>query len=187
MNNNHIDKNIAHKYAKAFKAVFPKACSLSDINKIKIALTFLKKHKQTLLFLQLPQFDDERKKSMVADLVSHFALPHELAHIILLLIQHNRSFYIPEVLASIIELYKEQTNSMEFTLKSSHHLHEKQVEGIKQFLSKKLDKNIISTAVVDPSLIAGLRLQSNEYLWEYSVRKQIQELQQLEKQKAYYL
>lgn len=187
MNNNHIDKNLAQKYAKAFITVFPKACSLSDISKIKTALDFLKKHKQTLLFLQLPQFDAERKNSMVADLVTHFGLPQNLSTVILLLIEHNRSFYIPEVLASIIELYKEQTNSMEFTIKSSHHLDEKQIEGIKQFLSKKLDKNIISTAVVDPSLIAGLRLQSNEYLWEYSVRKQIQELQQLEKQKAYYL
>jgi F-type H+-transporting ATPase subunit delta len=182
--NNHISRNIIQKYARAFIRTFPKACSLSSINKIKIALSFLKKHKQILLLLQLPQLDEERKKSMVADLISHFTLPEQLADIMLLLIQHNRSFYIPGVLAAIMQLYKEQTNSMEFSIRSAHPLNEKQIENIHNFLNKKLNKNILSTTVVDPSLIAGLRLQSNEYLWEYSVRKQIQELRQLEKQKA---
>lgn len=180
MNYTPIDRNVAKKYAKAFMAVFPKACTFADIGKITKAQQFLRKHKQTLLFLQLPQFDQKRKKSMVLDLIGYFSLPHELSSLILLLLSHNRSFDIPEVLSCITELYLEQNNSIEFSLKSTQHLNDKQVETIKNFIRKSLNKNIIAIQAVDPSLIAGLRLQSKDYLWEYSVRKHIKSLQKLE-------
>ena len=181
MNYTPIDKNIARKYAKAFMAVFPKSFTFTDVGKIEIAQKFLQTHKQILLFLQLPQFDQERKKSMVADLISHFSLPEHFSIIILLLIAHNRSFYIPAVLLAITQLYKEQTNSIEFSIHSTHNLNDQQIESIKHFLGKLLDKNIITTTLKDDSLIAGIRLQSNDYLWEYSLRKHLKTLQALEK------
>lgn len=181
MNNTPVNKNIAYKYAKAFMAVFPKSLTFTDIGKIEIAQNFLQTQNQILLFLQLPQFDQEKKESMVADLIGHFSLPDHFSAIILLLIAHNRSFYIPAVFSSIIQLYQEQTNSVKFSIKSAQNINEKQIESIKQFLGRLLDKNIIGTVSIDTSLIAGLRLQSSDYLWEYSVRKQIQTLQKLER------
>ena len=181
MNHTPISKNTAKKYAKAFMAVFPKSITFSDVKKIEIAQKFLQTHKQILLFLQLPQFNQERKKSMVADLISHFSLPDHFSTIILLLIAHNRSFYIPAVLLAITQLYKEQTNSIEFSVQSTHHLNDQHIESIKHFLGRLLDKNIITTPCIDNSLIAGIRLQSNDYLWEYSIRKHLKNLQALEK------
>ena len=176
-----IDRNISQKYAKAFMAIFPKAITFTDIGKIKTAQQFLQKHKQALLFLQLPRFNLATKKSMIADLISHFSLPEQLSAIMLLLIKHNRSFYIPDVLFCINQLYKKQTNSVTFSLKSAHVLDEKQIETIKRFLGTLVHKNIIAEPSVDRSLIAGLRLQSSEYLWEYSIRKHLQNLHELEK------
>jgi ATP synthase F1 delta subunit len=176
-----IDRNISQKYAKAFMALFPKSVTFADIGKIKIAQQFLQKHKQALLFLQLPQFNHTTKKSMIADLISHFSLPEQLSAIMLLLVKHNRSFYIPDVLFCINQLYKQQTNSMIFSFKSAHTLGEQQIDTIKRFLEKLVHKNIIAEPSLDRSLIAGLRLQSNEYLWEYSVRKHLQSLHELEK------
>lgn len=181
MNGTPVDKNIAKKYARAFMSVFPQIVGFTDIKKIDAAQKFLQTHKRTLFFLQLPQFDLERKKSMVADLIGYFSLPHDLAAIILLLITHDRSFYIPEVLAWITQLYKNQINSIEFSIQTAQETDDKQFESIKQFLGRLTNKKIIGIPSVDTSLIAGLRLQSNEYLWEYSVRKQIKALQALRK------
>jgi F-type H+-transporting ATPase subunit delta len=176
-----IDRNISQKYAKAFMAIFPKAITLADVGKINVAQKFLQNHKQTLLFLQLPRFNQATKKSMVMDLISHFSLPEQLSAIILLLIKHDRSAYIPDVLLCINQLYKQQTHTMTFSVESAHALTEKQIETIKQFLVKSVDKNIIAQPSLDRSLIAGLRLQSDEYLWEYSIRKHLQSLHKLEK------
>jgi ATP synthase F1 delta subunit len=176
-----IDRNISLKYAKAFMAIFPKAVTFTDIGKIKTAYQFLQKHKQALLFLQLPRFNYATKKAMIADLISHFSLPEQLSAIMLLLVKHNRSFYIPDVLLCINQLYKKQTNSITFSLKSAHALNEKQIETIKRFLERLVHKNIITEPFVDRSLVAGLRLQSSEYLWEYSIRQHLQTLHELEK------
>lgn len=174
-----VNKNIAKKYATAFMNVFPKAFTLADIGKIENAQQFLQKNKRTLFFIQLPQFDDARKKSMIIDLVGHFSLPPMCKNLFLLLIAHNRSFYIPDVLWFVSELYKKQTNSVDFSIKSAHALDQQQYESIKQFLGRLMNKNIIATPMIDTSLIAGLRLQSNNNLWEYSVRKQIRTLRAL--------
>ncbi len=173
------NKTIAKKYAHAFYTVFPQSLTLSDVEKIESACHFLQTHKRTLFFLQLPQFDQKRRDAMVADLVSHFSLPEHCASLLLLLIKHNRSFYIPDVLWFIAQHYKEQTNSVDFSITSAHHLDGKQIESIKQFLQQRVRKNIIQTTHVDPSLIAGLRLESSNLLWEYSVRKQINALRAL--------
>ena len=181
LNNQPVDKNTAHKYARAFMTVFPKALTFSTIEKIKTAQIFLQTHKKTLFFLQLPQFDDKKREVMVFDLIGHFLLPQIFSKLLLLLIAHNRSFYIPTVLFFIIELYKEQTNSADFSIKSSHSLDQQQIETIKQFLGRLTGKNIIATSLIDRSLIAGLRLQSNNNIWEYSVRKQLQMLRTLQR------
>lgn len=159
--------------------VFPKSFTFNDVKKIEIAQNFLQTHKRTLFFLQLPQFDTERRQSMIADLIDYFSLPPAFAAIILLLIEHGRSFYIPYVLSWITTLYKEHINSVEFSIKSAQNLDEKQVESIKKFLGHLLNKNIIGIPSLDTSLIAGLRLQSTDYLWEYSIRKHMKALQAL--------
>ena len=181
MNNKPVDINVAKKYAKAFMAVYPKSLGLSDIGKIETAQFFLQSHKRTLFFLQLPQFDRERKEAMIVDLIGHFSLPDTFARLFYLLITHNRSFYIPDVLWFIIELYKEDTNSINFSIKSTHPLKETHICAIKRFLGQKMGKNIIAIPSIDTSLIAGLRLQSNDHIWEYSVRKQIKTLRALTK------
>ncbi len=181
MNNTAVNKDVAKKYAQAFLAIFPKTFTFSDVKKIEAAYEFLQTHKRTLFFLQLPQFDQERRKSMVADLIDYFSLSDSLATIILLLIEHNRAFYIPTVFLWITRLYKQQINSTEFSIITTQEINDQQIESIKQFLGRLVNKKIIGTPSIDTSLIAGLRLQSNEYLWEYSIRKHINALQALKR------
>ena len=176
-----IDKNIAKKYAQAFITVFPKSFTFNDIKKIEVARDFLQTHKRTLFFLQLPQFNQNRRRSMVADLVDYFSLPHDFAVIIMLLIYHNRSFYIPDVLRWITQLYKDRLNCIEFSIQTAQEIDDQYVELIKKFLSHLTHKKIIGTPLINTQLIAGLRLQSNEYRWEYSIRKHIKAVQELKR------
>ncbi|HSC25271.1 MAG TPA: F0F1 ATP synthase subunit delta [Candidatus Babeliales bacterium] len=183
MNHTYVDKDIAKKYATAFIKVFFTSITFADINRIEKAQKFLQTHKRTLFFLQLPQFDHKIREAMVADLVNYFSLPMQLSTIILLLIDHNRSYYIPEVLSFIIILYREQTGSIQFVCTSSQVLNEEQIESIKKFLERYIHKNITCVQSINPSLIAGIRLQSNNYLWEHSVYKHIQALYSLKNRK----
>ena len=173
--------NVAKKYAKAFLHCFSSQITFADITKIAIAQQFLQDHRRTLFFLQLPQFNEAIRLSMVEDLVHYFLLPQQCITIFLLLISHNRSFLIPEVLSYIVLLYKEKNNVIDFSIKSSHFLDEKQKDIIKLFLDKNSGKKSMCTYVKDKNLIAGIRAQSIEYVWEYSIRKQLDSLRNLER------
>jgi len=180
MKNNFIDISIVKKYAQAFMLVFPHVVSFSDVENIEKAQKFLQTHRRTLFFLQLPQLTYDSKVSMLNDLIGYFSLPADLLRLFLLLITHNRSFYIPPVLFYIVQLYKKQQDILDFSVVSSHSLEEKDLFIIKNFLNRMMKKNIICTPVVNKSLIAGFRLHNLEYQWEYSIKKQLQQLKNVE-------
>jgi len=167
---------VAKKYAQAFLRVFASEISLADVGKIEIAQRSMQQNQKILFFLQLPQFDDAQRLSLIEDLVGHFALPQECVRILLLLVTHNRSFLIPEVLSFIVSLYKEAAGVVDFVVKSSDDLNQAQKEKIKIFLNDSSGKKCQCSYVIDKKLIAGIRAQSVEYIWEYSVRKQLARL-----------
>ncbi len=164
---------VAKKYAQAFISVFGKELTYADIVTIESAQKFLSTHRRTLFFLQLSQFNAATKSSMIEDLLGYFSLPHQFLKLFLLLLQHNRSFYIPSVLFFVAQLYKERMNIVSFSVMSSHHLNEKQREQIKYFLGRSTGKSITCSYVIKKSLIAGIAMRSVDYMWEYSVSKQL--------------
>ena len=181
MNYTSVDISTAKKYAQAFVRVFSQKITFSDCVKIEHAQKILSVRRRILFFLQLPQLDTIARTSMIEDLVDYFLLPHQFLSLFLLLIAHNRSFYIPYVLLFIVQLYKKRSNILDFSVISSHSLTEKQESQIKLFLAHSAGKNIMCSYSVNKNLIAGVRMQSVEYMWEYSVRKQLLCLRALEK------
>jgi F0F1-type ATP synthase delta subunit len=171
---------VAKKYATAFLNSFFSQLTCTDIVNIEKAQKFLQDHQQPLFFLQLPQFNEAIRLSMVEDFVSYFSLSQECIKIFLLLISHNRSFLIPEVLSFIMLLYKERMGIIDFCVKSSHSLKEQQKLKVKKFLDYSSGKKSMCTYIIDKKLIAGMRMQSVGYMWEYSVRKQLLCLRALE-------
>jgi len=65
---------------------------------------------------------------------------------------------------------------MIFNITSSHHLDISDLEIIEKFLAFKTGKKIISHHNLNKKLIAGIRLESNTLLWEYSIYKQCETL-----------
>lgn len=175
------DAPIAKKYAQAFIRVFGQNINYAHIEKVEVAQRFLSKHHRTLFFLQLPQFGKAIKNSMIEDLVDYLSLPQQFLNLFSLLTLSHRSFLIPSVLFFIAQLYKERNNIVQFSVMSSHDLNEKQQEKINSFLAQSIGKHIVCKYLVKKSLIAGIALQSAEYRWEYSVRKQLNCLRSLAK------
>lgn len=181
MNYTAADLLVAKKYAKAFIRVFGSAISWADVAHIEEAHKFLSLHRRTLFFLQLPQFNNVIRRSMIEDLIGYFSLPHHFFSLFLLLLSHNRSFLIPRVLFFVIDLYKKANNIVSFVITSSHVLDEKKRERMRYFLSNSTGASVICSYTVDKWLIAGIRMKSVDHMWEYSVRKQLSCLRALAK------
>jgi ATP synthase F1 delta subunit len=166
------DLIIAKRYAQAFLNVF--SIVESDLEKIRQVIHFLDTHKQVFSLLKVPLLDSAIKKRALIDcLIERFKLPDSFKALIGLLVHQKRSYLIAHVLHCIDTLFQEGKGIETFTLASPDRLQENQIKALQQFLATQTHHTIMCAPVQDASLIAGIRMQSSEHLWEYSVKKQL--------------
>jgi F-type H+-transporting ATPase subunit delta len=165
------ERILSHRYATAFIAVCP--ISYEDFLFIKKASKYFKKHTQLVYFLSLPTMDKKQKKELMHTLFAQLKLPHCFNDLLSLLVEQKRAKLIADVLYYIVQLYQEKNNIMEFSIESSCALDKKKLDAIQQFLAHRTGNDIIYTYRENKNLIAGIRLQSDTLLWEYSVRKKL--------------
>lgn len=170
------DMELARKYAKAFINVFIDKLNAQEIEHVKRLAKFLGQYRRVLFYVQLAFLDGETTKKDFFDLLIKFNLDSLFTNLINLLESQQRLFLLPKILEYIVKLYNEHHGIMEFTIISSHRLNESELSEIVNFLSIKTGKKILYTALIDKRLIAGLKLYSDTYGWEHSVRKQLEAL-----------
>jgi len=173
MNNKQI---IARKYANAFLNLYINEISEADFSSIKKLEKFFDGHRKAIFFLSIPNISDKKKEKLLGELFEEFGVDKLLKPLMNLLFKQKRIFLIDEVLKHIGLLYKERKNIMMFNITSSHQLDNQDLEIIKKFLAHRTGKKIISEYKIDKSIVAGIRLQSDTLLWEYSIYKQCETL-----------
>lgn len=176
MNNMNSKSIVASKYAKAFLNVYIQQISIDNLNSIEKLIAFFDVHRKTIFFLSVPNIKRSKKEEILSQLFEKFDLNGPLRPLINILASQKRLFLINEILKYISLFYKKRKNIMMFNISISHKLDTQDLEIIEQFLSIKTGKKIMSQHSVDKNLIAGIRLQSNTLLWEYSIRQQCQTL-----------
>jgi ATP synthase F1 delta subunit len=169
---------LTRKYAKAFINVFFSELSLDDVAHIVQAADYLASRRRTRFFLRLPAIDVSIKKQVLDLVCKRFSLPLPVEKIIDLLLEHKRSYLLHHVLLYSAELYYVHHNIVTFTIASSHELPQKSVDIIQDFLARKTKRTIMYTNKIDKKLIAGIRLESGVFLWEYSIHKHLRRIQQ---------
>ena len=170
---NYTEQFLARRYATALLRVCGEQFSQDDCVAMQRAQMFFRSHAPALYFLSLPDLVSQEKKEIVQKLFEMVQLPCCFYDLALLLSRHKRLNLIAQVLAFTLKLYKEQHGIMDFRIESSASLDEAQLQTIQEFLAQKAAKSINYTQGVDKKLIAGIRLQSDTLLWEYSVRKKL--------------
>lgn len=162
----------AKRYAQAFLNLF--TLTQADIANIKKAFDFLDHHREIFSLLKVPLLDSQIKENALKEyLLIQFSLPASFQQLIHVLVEQRRTYLIQMILSEMINLFEDQQGLESFTIASSTALNDTELEKIKAFLATHTHHNIICTPLVDIGLIAGVRMQSNNHLWEYSIRKQL--------------
>jgi ATP synthase F1 delta subunit len=175
-----IAENIlAKKYASAFFNLNADTLSFDDYSALKAAAQYSKKNEKLFFLLNTPTVPTATKQTILEDLLHQFSLPNSLQPLIQLVLKHQRLFLLPAIFKQITVVYEKQKKIMEFTISSSQHLDKNQLEIMKTFLAKHTNYHIIYKQLFNKKLIAGIRMQSDVYLWEYSVAKQLRALRTL--------
>lgn len=169
-------KSVARNYAIAFLNSFIDDISLDDFQAIRAFLRFLKEHKKMLSMLNVPGLSAETKVHALQKILEGLSAPESLTRLMVVLVEHKRTFLIRDVVAHIVSLYKRRKKIALFTITSSHRLLDDELQSIQDFLAQKTGETILYDYAIDKDLIAGICCQSETLLWEHSMRKQLYDL-----------
>lgn len=100
--------------------------------------------------------------------------------IVRLLSGHDRLMLMPDVMRHFFELYKKEHQLLFCTLKTSHELTADQKDVLMTFIGQISGKEIVFSVKIDRSLIAGVRIEGDEMVWESSVARQLRAIEQLQ-------
>ena len=167
---NRLRDRLARRYARAFLNVFSSSLSPQDLESFKEMARFLTKHSHACFLMELSLLPEQTKIKAVTDLCKQFKLPAFCQKLWMLLIKHQRTSLLPEILYLIVDLHQHDAHIMTFTVSSSVDLSDQQKQKIEKFLHTHVKGSVSCSYVLDKKLIAGIRLQSDSLLWENSVQ-----------------
>lgn len=170
--------DIAKKYAHAYLRTLKDEHSFQDFSSMWRAAQFLSEHHSLLFYLSLSIVNEHDKKRFIHLFFEKFHLFDSLKQLFYLLLKNKHIFLAVDVLRDIYGLYKVKYNISELQLHASCDLSENQIEEIKKFFTQLSGQHVVVRYSVNPALIAGIRLQTESFLWEYSIAQQLRKVKQ---------
>ncbi len=167
---------LSRKYAQAYLNVAHDLTYDAVLHIVEMG-KFLKAQRQALFLLSVPSISDEVKKAGLAAIMERVKAPASFMPLISLLLVTHRLYLLAEVCFTIDSLYREMHHIHTVIIASSSPLASDQKEAIEHFLAARVKGTILYTYRQDPALIAGIRIQSDTLLWEYSINQHLRDLQ----------
>lgn len=172
-----LEIQLAAKYAKAFLNLYKEEIDLESMNKILFLEKFLREHKNFYVYLEMSSVPIDEKVKALKKLIQNFKLQNQMINLFLLLYRHNRIDFFDKILLQINNLFRIRSKILEFKIFTSHELSDEEKRDMVSFIKSKIKKYEINAQFhLDPSLLVGIRFQSSHYLWEKSIKKQLQHI-----------
>jgi len=168
--------DISKKYALAYIQVFDEFLDETILDKFKVAYEFLSKNTNMLFLLSSYDLAQEEKQKIATTFVHFFSFHQSMHKLINLLLEKKHICFLAEILRDAYCCYKKNKNIEDLVITSSSIISQKDQEELKQFFMNLSDKKYRVTLKQNADLIAGIRMQSDTFLWEYSVAKKMKKL-----------
>lgn len=173
---NYAESILARRYAQAYLNVYIDSISYKDFRAIRSSGAFFNQNKNLLFFLNWPAIKTSEKINALREAMHYCQIPESINRLIDLLAEHKRMFLIGAILQLICKLYEKKHAIAQVTISTSHPVTDQELKVMQQFLANKTGLSIIYDYKIDKKLIAGIRLQSDTFLWEYSINKHLESI-----------
>jgi F0F1-type ATP synthase delta subunit len=188
-----LNSTLARRYAQAFLSVYGEQITAHACERLLLFKSFLVANRALIYLFTIPSIDQKTKERGLSFLAEKFELPPSFYSLMVLLLLSRRISLLPQVLCSLVVLYKRENGIQSFSIHSSHELSQQDLEQLRDFLTQQIadkqaayreinhEKNIevACSYKQDKNLIAGIRMQSETYLWEHSIAQQLRAIELL--------
>ena len=101
----------------------------------------------------------------------------DLVSLIKVVIDHNRTNYIPEIFQAFNSLCNEYNGVMEGLLYSAYPLDKATINHIKKKISQIEHHEVELLPKIDPNLIGGVKVVINSHVYDGSIKNQLEKMQ----------
>ncbi len=161
---------IAKKYALAFLNLYGDEYAPDSLEKFAALEEFIKDNQHLYVSLRIPNIPPSTKKLVLDKIAESFSLGGAMKTLMHRLLDDGRIEILDKVLRHIGWTYKRKYNIERFDVATSHTITKNQKDKIIAFIKSRSDATLHTRFVIDPSLIVGVRIESNTFLWERSVK-----------------
>jgi ATP synthase F1 delta subunit len=124
----------------------------------------------------IPFIPIDKRLASLKTVMHRYALPTPVHNLIVLMVQKNRTTLVADTLAYIKKYYDDANQIVHCSIVSSQPLSCHDVDSLRHFLHHYTKKEVTYDLVVDKRLIAGIRIISDTFLWEFSLEKQLRNM-----------
>ena len=172
----HAEQILAVRYAEAFLNVQQHPFPDDMCQALGKAVQYYRSMSFLLFYLQMPIFTEENKQSVLTLVRRFYKLPESLEKLDVLLLTQGRIALVPLGYAELIRQSYIRAGYITCTVTTAIPLSHAQQEACRQFVMHLTEKRPLITWHVDPSLIAGVRFQSESWVWENSLDARLRAL-----------
>jgi F-type H+-transporting ATPase subunit delta len=165
--------SLAKKYAVAYLNIYFHEITDEKINNLLNLKSFLHKHRMFYAILSIPKFSLQEKLKFTDLVCKVFNLGKSKILLIHLLIEQKRIYLLSAILKKIVEEYYIKKGIIPLQICVSHEIDNYHKNIIINFAKKLIQKEIRTNFCINKNLINGVRIKSNNLLWEHSIKKHL--------------
>ena len=170
----HEDASLARRYALAFLHHEKKEITQEYIDHMIGFVRFKYAHRDLFFFIRLQTITADLKKSIILDsFLKQFHVDQLLEPLVQLLAEHKRLALLAQTMLFIVYYYYEKHGIAKCLITSCHELTEEQITVIKKHFERMINQKVLIVHAVDKNLIAGMRISTQTFLYEYSIQRQL--------------
>jgi F-type H+-transporting ATPase subunit delta len=161
---------IAKRYAKAlFSLAIDNRSQDKVFNDLRTLSEIFTKDKDTHEFLVSPIIAPAQKEDVLNKVLANNGVSKEVVEVVLLLARNERLVIFPDLVHSFEQEIDASNGVIRGAVRSAAALAPDERQRIEQTVEKYLNKKVIMTYVVDPSVIGGLVAQVGSYTFDDSI------------------
>jgi|GEM_PF-947247 len=161
---------LARRYACAYLNVFYEILSPESADAICEGAKFFSERKKALFFMQLGCLERSDVYDRLVDTCGKIGIPSTFNSLIALLLEHKRAFLLKQIFDELCNEVHRRRNELICEVAIAGQISESDKIVVTDFFQKKTGKKLICSYKEDPSLLAGIRIHSEQFLWESSIR-----------------
>ena len=167
-----------NRYSLALYELAEESKSINEIEEQSSAfINLISKSDGFNLLIKDPTNKKEDQLNVILKISEKFKINNLLNKFLSFLISKRRFFYIEKILQYFIEICSKKRGEIKAELTAAKEITEKEINSIKEELSKNFSSKIKLEYKFDPSLIGGLIIQVGSTMIDTSIKNKLQQLE----------